>query len=66
MGDSTVKIVLCVTLHPQSSVKSLINFLTCYPPKIKFANNEIMKICNYTKTRVLNVNLVSEISYDAS
>ena len=63
-----MKIVRGVTLHPQSlfTVKSLINFQICYPYKIKFAKTKIMKICFETKIRVLNLNMGSEISYDAS
>ena len=44
-------------------VKSLIEFQICYPQKIK--NTMIMKICNENKILMLNVNLGSEISYDA-
>ena len=41
------------------------NFLLCHPRKIKIPSNKIVNICNQTKIRVLNVNIVSEISYDA-
>ena len=63
-----MKIVRGVTLHPHSlsTVKSLINFQICYPHKIKIADTKIIKICNQTKIKVLNVNLGSEISYDVS
>ena len=69
MWDITVKIVRGVTLHPQSlfTVKSLLKkFQIFYPQKIKIANTKIMKICNKTKIRVLDMNLGSEISYDTS
>ena len=68
MWDLSVQIVRGVTLHPQLffTVKSLINFQICYANEIKTANHKIMKICNKTRIRVLNVNLGSEISYDAS
>ena len=55
--DLTVKIV---------TVKSHINFQICYSHKIRFANTKIMKICNKTRIRVLNVNMGSEISYDTT
>ena len=63
-----MKIVRGVTLHPQSlfTVKSLLNLQISYPHEIKFANTKIMEICNKTKIRVLNVNMRSEFSYDAS
>ena len=56
------------TSYPHSlfTVKSLINFQICYHQTIKITNIKIMKICRKTKIRVLNVNLESEISYDAS
>ena len=56
-----------VTLHPQSlfMVKYLINSQICYPHKIRIAITKVMKICKCTRIRVLNVNLGSEISYDA-
>ena len=52
---------------PQSlfTVKSLINFQICCPHKIKFANTNIMKICNQIKVSVLNVNMGSDFSQDA-
>ena len=63
-----MKIARGVTLHPQSlfTVKLLIIFQTFYPHKIKIANDKIMKICIPATIKVLNVNLGSEISYDAS
>ena len=63
-----MKVTVGLTLHPLSlfTVKSPINFLICYPHKIKIAKTMIMKSCILTKIWVLNVNLGSEISYDAS
>ena len=57
-----------VTLHRWSffSVKSLVNFQICLPHIFEIANTEITNIRNWTKSWVLNVNLGSEISYDAS
>ena len=67
----TVKLVRGVSIHHQSlfslfPVKSLISFQICYPLKIKFANTKIVEIFSQTKVRVLNINLGSEISNDAS
>ena len=62
-----MKIVRGVTLHPQSlfAVKSLINFRSNYPHKIKIGNTKITKVCSQTKIWVLSVNLGSDIAYDA-
>ena len=56
------------TPSPQSlfTVKSRTDFQICYPHRIKIGNTKVIKICSSTKIRALNVNLGSEISYDAS
>ena len=51
-----------VIIHGQIPYK----FLICYPHKIKIATTKIMKLCNKTEIRVLNVDLGSDISYHVS
>ena len=48
-----------VTLHPQLllTVKSFINFQTCYLHKSKFFKTTILKICSYPINWMLNLNL---------
>ena len=47
------------------TVKYLIRFQRCYRHRTKIANTKIVKICSEAKMLVLNVNLRSEISYEA-
>ena len=57
----------CLLLqHHGKAINSPINLQFFCPHKIKFINTYIMKNCNYTKIGALNVNLESEISYDAN
>ena len=51
-----------VIIHGQIPYK----FSNLYPREIKIGNTKLMKMCNWTKIRVLNLNLGSEISYDTS